>query len=83
MISDVSASHMISTELGWTCVGQDSFLIKQTTYLDCNGSSFSPGIIEFLCATSGVSITKIILNASFTFYTSLKLFFSLRYTINS
>ncbi|MBT5991631.1 MAG: T9SS type A sorting domain-containing protein [Bacteroidetes bacterium] len=31
------ATHQYGSDITWTCVGQDSFLVKYTYYRDCNG----------------------------------------------
>lgn len=27
----------MGSDIGWTCVGRDRFLVKRTIYRDCNG----------------------------------------------
>jgi hypothetical protein len=56
-----SASHMISAELGWTGIGQDSFMIKLTLYTDCNGVQPGSAQIDFFCALTGAAITRLTL----------------------
>jgi hypothetical protein len=46
-------------EITWTCVGQDSFMIKLVVYTDCNGMSLGTSPITFKCATSGATITTL------------------------
>ena len=56
------ASHLMGSDLTWTCVGQDSFLIKLVVYRDCNGIPLNTTPINFYCATTGASITSLNIN---------------------
>jgi len=59
-ISGIRASHLMSAEIAWSSIGQDSFLIKLTVYTDCNSSNtLGTSPINFKCATSGASITSV------------------------
>jgi hypothetical protein len=58
-INKADASHLMGADITWTCVGQDSFLIKLVVYRDCNGITLAVSPINFKCATSGASITSI------------------------
>ena len=55
----ISASHLMGSDLTWTCIGQDSFLIKLVVYRYCNGITLSTSPINFYCATTGASITSL------------------------
>jgi hypothetical protein len=57
-----NASQIMGSDLTWTCIGQDSFLIKLVVYGDCNGYAVVSGSIKFNCATSGALITSITAN---------------------
>jgi hypothetical protein len=52
----VSASHLMGSDLTWTCIAQDQFLVKLVVYRDCNGILLSTAPINFKCATSGQTI---------------------------
>jgi gliding motility-associated-like protein len=59
-IYSAKASHVMGAEITWTCVGQDSFIVKLVAYRDCNGISMSVhDTINFKCATTGVLITSL------------------------
>jgi len=49
----------MGAEITWTCIGQDSFLIKLVVYRDCNGITLgtSPTLVK--CDTSGRIITSL------------------------
>ncbi|MBL6964731.1 MAG: hypothetical protein ISR55_12985, partial [Bacteroidetes bacterium] len=53
------ASHMMGSDITWTCIGQDSFLIKLVIYRDCNGIPLSAATIPIKCATTGQSVTTV------------------------
>ncbi|MEX0967291.1 MAG: PKD domain-containing protein [Bacteroidia bacterium] len=40
-----SASHIMGSDIGWKCLGNDSFLITITIYRDCNGVTTSANAI--------------------------------------
>jgi len=64
-IPRANAQNLMASDLTWTCIGQDSFLVKLVVYMDCNGLSMaynSP--IIFKCASSGATITSITPNPS-------------------
>jgi hypothetical protein len=54
----LSASHMMGSDLTWTCIGKDSFLIKLVIYRDCNGVPLSAMPLTFKCVTTGATITS-------------------------
>ena len=53
------ASHMMGSDITWTCIGQDSFLIKLVIYRDCNGVQLGNATIPIRCASTGASITQV------------------------
>jgi hypothetical protein len=53
------ASHVTGSEITWTCIGQDSFLIKLDVYRDCNGIVLAAGPITFKCASTGATIVSV------------------------
>jgi len=55
----LKASHIFGADMSWTCVGQDSFLIKLVAYRDCNGIPMGACTINFKCATTGATITTL------------------------
>jgi hypothetical protein len=55
------ASHAMGSETTWTCIGQDSFLVKCVAYRDCNGIYLSNFPISFKCNT-GQNITTLTSN---------------------
>ena len=52
-------SHYLGGNISWTCLGNDSFLIKMTIYRDCNGTYLSSSNLNAKCASSGQSIATI------------------------
>lgn len=52
------ATNLMGSDLTWTNIGQDSFLVKLTVYRDCNGSVLNTAILNFHCATTGNLITS-------------------------
>ena len=56
-----NASHLMVAEITWTCIGQDSFMIKLVVYRDCNGITLGSSPINFNCASSGTLITSLLL----------------------
>ena len=61
-IDKANASHLMGADITWTCVGQDSFLIKLVVYRDCNGITLGVSPINFKCTSSGASITSLSIN---------------------
>ena len=43
------ATHQYGSDITWTCVGQDSFLVKYTYYRDCSGIQGSAGYLYTKC----------------------------------
>jgi PKD repeat protein len=58
-IDNANAWCMVGANITWTCVGQDSFLVKEEVYMDCNGISLSTSQITFKCAATGTTITTL------------------------
>lgn len=56
------ATHLMGSDLTWTCIGNDSFLVKLTLYRDCNGVNVSSATINFKCKSTGSTITNISLS---------------------
>ncbi|MEA3496944.1 MAG: hypothetical protein U9R42_13040, partial [Bacteroidota bacterium] len=61
--SESFGQHLIGTELTYTNIGQDSFMIKLVFYRDCNEINTGNARIRIICKTTGqniatVSITK-------------------------
>jgi hypothetical protein len=57
--NNAKSSHMMGSDITWTCLGQDSFLIKLVIYRDCNGVNLGSASIPIKCATTGSSITTV------------------------
>jgi len=55
----VKATHMMGSDITWTCVGKDSFMIKLVIYRDCNGVQLSAASIPIKCASTGITITTV------------------------
>jgi PKD repeat protein len=55
---NTTATHLMGSDLTWTDLGNDSFLVKLTIYRDCNGISLRPATIEFRCASTSNLITS-------------------------
>jgi hypothetical protein len=53
------AAGLMGSDLGWTQVGQDSFLFKLTLYRDCNAQGLKNAKLNFHCATSGMLIKSV------------------------
>ncbi|MBT7994405.1 MAG: PKD domain-containing protein [Bacteroidetes bacterium] len=53
------ATHLMGSDLTWTCIGNDSFLIQLTIYRDCNGVNVGSASIPFKCVSTGLTITTI------------------------
>ena len=53
------ATHMVGSDLSWTCVGQDSFIVNLTVYRDCNGVQIGAAAVPIKCLTTGASITQV------------------------
>jgi hypothetical protein len=58
-IHKVSASSIMGSDLSWSYIGQDSFLIKLVVYSDCNGDQLNPPTVLVSCNTNGNIITSI------------------------
>jgi hypothetical protein len=58
-----SYGQNMGADITWRCLGGDSFLIKMTVYNDCNFNPMVKITIDFTCATTGVLITSMNLNA--------------------
>jgi hypothetical protein len=56
-----SKATIMGSDMSWSCLGGDSFLIRVTVYNDCNGTAMGNITIDFKCATSGTSITSLTL----------------------
>jgi hypothetical protein len=57
-----NAVWIMGSDLTWTCIGQDSFLIKFVVYADCNSTGLGNYPITFKCASSRDTITSVLLN---------------------
>ena len=55
-ISDIKADHIAGSDISWTCVGTDSFMIKMTIYRDCNGIAMSNENLAVNCKATGSNI---------------------------
>jgi hypothetical protein len=53
------ANHLAGGEITWTCIGQDSFLIKLVVYRDCNGQVLGSGTLGINCASNMALITAV------------------------
>ena len=62
--SSVKAYQNAGAGFEWTCIGQDSFLIKLTLYRDCNGMSPGSASIPIKCATTGSTLTTLSISAT-------------------
>ncbi|MFC2114046.1 PKD domain-containing protein [Bacteroidota bacterium] len=60
------ATHQYGAELTYTCVGQDSFLVKYVYYRDCNGINGSAGSLVVKCAATGTTINSYTLSFTST-----------------
>ncbi|MEA3495571.1 MAG: hypothetical protein U9R42_05995, partial [Bacteroidota bacterium] len=60
-ISKPAKSNIMGSDLTWTCIGQDSFLVKLTLYRDCNGSSFGNVNVYIKCNTTNAMIDTLTL----------------------
>jgi hypothetical protein len=58
-----SNASIMGSDMGWTCLGGDSFLIKVTVYNDCNGAAMSNLTVGFKCQSTGTAITSLNLTA--------------------
>jgi len=38
-------SNILASDLTWSCIGKDSFMIKLVLYRDCNGAKFQKSIV--------------------------------------
>ena len=56
-INKAKAQPLLGSNITWTCVGQDSFLINFVVYTDCNAIPFGATQIGFKCTTTGSTIT--------------------------
>jgi hypothetical protein len=54
----IFAQPVLSAEITWQCIGQDSFLLKLDVYADCNGSAFPYPHLDVYCGTSGSLINN-------------------------
>jgi len=60
-----SQIQIIGSDLTWTNIGKDSFIVKLTLYRDCNGGKMPKSIsLNVECASSGQKITDLVINAS-------------------
>ena len=55
----MKASPLMGAEITWTCVGQDSFLVKFVGYRDCNGITLTIDPITFKSASTSATITTL------------------------
>lgn len=58
-----SFASIMGSDIAWTCLGGDSFLIKISVYNDCNGSAMGNLSVNFKCETTGTTITTLSLTA--------------------
>ncbi|MFC2114569.1 PKD domain-containing protein [Bacteroidota bacterium] len=58
-INSAKASHMMGSDITWTCIGQDSFIIKLVIYRDCNGVQLGAASIPIKCASTGASVMNV------------------------
>jgi len=52
----------MASDLTWTCIGQDSFMIKLVVYRDCNGDLLNTTPIIASCFQTASEITRISIN---------------------
>jgi hypothetical protein len=57
--NDSCANKIMASDLTWTCVGQDSFLIKLSVYTDCNGDPLMSTPIILSNKLTGIEITRL------------------------
>jgi len=57
--NEVKATHMMGSDITWTCIGKDSFMIKLVVYRDCNGVPLGTPSIPIRCASNSQSITTV------------------------
>jgi hypothetical protein len=53
-----SYASISGAEIGWNCLGGDSFLIKVIVYNDCNGSALGTLPVNIKCQATGVTIAN-------------------------
>ena len=53
----------MGSDLGWQCVGQDSFVFTLDLYRDCNGDNLSTAILNFICVSSGDTLETVSISA--------------------
>jgi len=56
------AAGIMGSDLGWMCVGKDSFVVKLTLYADCNQEPPVNQILFFYCKNGGALIKSISIN---------------------
>ena len=52
-------ASIMGSDMGWSCLGGDSFLISVAVYNDCNSTAMGDISIAFKCATTGTTITTL------------------------
>jgi hypothetical protein len=55
----VPFAQVIGGDITWSCVGQDSFLVKLSFYRDCNGPVIGASPLYFNCVSGGGLITTL------------------------
>lgn len=58
-----SQSNIIASDLTWTCIGKDSFIVKLVLYRDCNGAKFQKSmVLNVEDALTGQKITDLVIS---------------------
>ncbi|MEA3495458.1 MAG: T9SS type A sorting domain-containing protein [Bacteroidota bacterium] len=52
-----ASSQIMGGDLTWSCIGQDSFMIKLVVYRDCNGVQLGNAIVNIKCKSTNKLIT--------------------------
>jgi len=56
------SNKIMASDLTWSCIGQDSFLIKLVVYRDCNGDFLISTPVIASCFQTGSEITRYLIN---------------------
>lgn len=59
VLSLSSYAAIVGSDMGWTCLGGDSFLIKVSVYNDCNSTAMGNIAVNFKCFSTGSTITTL------------------------
>jgi hypothetical protein len=59
LINNGSFAHILGSDMAWSSLGGDSFLIKVSIFNDCNTVGLGNKSVNFKCISTGTSIATL------------------------